>query len=141
MAAGFAGEEVLRLAEANDVRGDVRRVGADALRPVGLVCCGVCRRRMHSHWLRGWPAYRCRHGHTTAHPAAPGRPRNLYLREDRVLTRVAEVLRGQHDPELPIDPANVATYLRQRGMIITCRQDSCTLDTNTVINQPMLINA
>jgi hypothetical protein len=94
---------------------------------------------MHSHWLRGRPAYRCRHGHTSAHSAPPGRARNLYLREDRILARVATDLRGELGDEAPSEPVELAEYLRQRGITIICRQDSCTLDTNTEIDQPLLI--
>jgi site-specific DNA recombinase len=106
---------------------------------VGLVRCGVCGRRMHSHWLRGRPAYRCRHGHTSAHPASHRRPRNLYLREDRILARVATDLLGEVGDEAPSEPAELVEYLRQRGITIICRQDSCNLDTNTEIDQPLLI--
>jgi hypothetical protein len=40
---------------------------------------------MESAWSNGKPAYRCRHGHTTASPPSPQRPRNAYVREDRIL--------------------------------------------------------
>ena len=32
----------------------------------GLQACGTCGRRLESAWSNGKPAYRCRHGHTTA---------------------------------------------------------------------------
>jgi site-specific DNA recombinase len=32
----------------------------------GLLRCGTCERLMESCWSNGKPAYRCRHGHTTA---------------------------------------------------------------------------
>ena len=38
----------------------------------GLLTCGGCGRRMESAWSNGKPAYRCRHGHTTASSARPG---------------------------------------------------------------------
>jgi site-specific DNA recombinase len=91
---------------------------------------------MHSHWLRGRPAYRCRHGHTSAHPASSGRPRNLYLREDRILAWVVADLRREGLDE----PAAVAEYLRQQGITIICQPSSCTLDATTEIIQPMLID-
>jgi hypothetical protein len=31
----------------------------------GLIHCGVCSRRLDSHWNHGRATYRCRHGHTT----------------------------------------------------------------------------
>ncbi|WP_246002455.1 recombinase family protein [Allorhizocola rhizosphaerae] len=37
---------------------------------VGLLRCGICGRSMQSHLSHGNPAYRCRHGHTSAHTAA-----------------------------------------------------------------------
>jgi DNA invertase Pin-like site-specific DNA recombinase len=51
----------------------------------GLLKCGACGRRMESAWSNGKPAYRCRHGHTTATTPDPGRLKNAYIREDRVL--------------------------------------------------------
>ena len=47
--------------------------------------CGNCGRRMESAWSNGKAAYRCRHGHTSAARPSPGRPRNPYVREDRIL--------------------------------------------------------
>ena len=32
----------------------------------GLLACGRCGRRLESAWSNGRPAYRCRHGHTSA---------------------------------------------------------------------------
>jgi site-specific DNA recombinase len=51
----------------------------------GLLVCGICGRRMESAWSDGRPAYRCRHGHTTAAAPDPARPKNAYVREDRLL--------------------------------------------------------
>jgi hypothetical protein len=37
----------------------------------GLLRCGDCGRRLESAWSNGKPAYRCRHGYTSAtHDAA-----------------------------------------------------------------------
>ena len=33
----------------------------------------------------GKPAYRCRHGYTTASAPDPSRPKNAYVREDRIV--------------------------------------------------------
>jgi hypothetical protein len=54
----------------------------------GLLVCGTCGRRMESAWSNGRPAYRCRHGHTSAGPADPGRVGNAYVREDRALLQL-----------------------------------------------------
>ena len=51
----------------------------------GLLVCGTCGRRMESAWSNGKPAYRCRHGHTTASAPGPERPKNAYVREDRIV--------------------------------------------------------
>ncbi|HZM84373.1 MAG TPA: recombinase family protein [Candidatus Limnocylindrales bacterium] len=55
---------------------------------VGLLRCGICGRSMQSQLSHGNVAYRCRHGHTSAHPTAMRQARNLYLREDVILGRV-----------------------------------------------------
>ena len=53
--------------------------------PAGLLACGVCGRRMESAWTNGKPAYRCRHGRTSAMGSDPARPKNTYIREDKLL--------------------------------------------------------
>jgi hypothetical protein len=55
----------------------------------GLLTCGVCGRRMESAWSNGRSADRCRHGHTTASAPDAGRPRNAYVREDRIMPHLA----------------------------------------------------
>ncbi len=55
----------------------------------GLLACGRCGRRLESAWSNGKPAYRCRHGYTSATRPDPGRPKNLYVREDQILPRLA----------------------------------------------------
>ncbi|MBB5803451.1 hypothetical protein F4560_003219 [Saccharothrix ecbatanensis] len=57
----------------------------------GRLRCGLCGRRLDSHRVHDRPAYRCRHGHTSTHTRSENTPRNLYLREDHLLTRI-----GQH---------------------------------------------
>jgi len=51
----------------------------------GLLSCGVCGRRMESAWSNGRPAYRCRHGRSSAMAPDPARPKNTYVREDKIL--------------------------------------------------------
>ena len=51
----------------------------------GLLACGLCGRRMKSAWSNGKPAYRCRHGRTCAMAPDPARPKNTYIREDKLL--------------------------------------------------------
>jgi hypothetical protein len=50
-----------------------------------LLACGVCGRRMESAWSNAKPAYRCRHGHTSAMAPDSSRPKNTYVREDKLL--------------------------------------------------------
>jgi site-specific DNA recombinase len=54
----------------------------------GLLICGTCGRRMESAWSNGKPAYRCRHGHTSAASPDPGRAKNAYVREDHILAHL-----------------------------------------------------
>ena len=51
----------------------------------GILACGVCGRRMESAWSNGKAAYRCRHGRTSAMTLDPARPKNTYVREDKLL--------------------------------------------------------
>src|SRR6201984_2019582 len=44
----------------------------------GLIPCGRCGRSLESCWSYGRPAYRCRHGYTTAAVPDPARPKNTY---------------------------------------------------------------
>lgn len=55
----------------------------------GLIACGRCGRRLESAWSNGGPAYRCRHGYSSATAPDPGRPRNTYVREDQILPHLA----------------------------------------------------
>ena len=40
---------------------------------------------MESAWSNGRPAYRCRHGRTSASAPSPERRKTAYVREDRIL--------------------------------------------------------
>jgi site-specific DNA recombinase len=40
---------------------------------------------MESAWSNGKPAYRCRHGRLSATVPDPDRPKNTYVREDKLL--------------------------------------------------------
>lgn len=54
----------------------VSRTAADGAirvyRLSGLVRCGLCARRMDSHWVNHRAGYRCRHGHTSAQQMGRG---------------------------------------------------------------------
>ena len=43
---------------------------------------------MESAWSNGKPAYRCRHGHTSAARPDPDRPKNAYVREEIALAQL-----------------------------------------------------
>jgi hypothetical protein len=57
----------------------------------GLLACGRCGRRLESAWSNGRPAYRCRHGYTSAAGPEPGRSLNTYVREDQILPHLAAI--------------------------------------------------
>jgi site-specific DNA recombinase len=64
----------------------------------GLLACGVCGRRMESAWSNGKPAYRCRHGRTSATAPDPARPKNAYVREDGLLPHLPAPAPAPHQP-------------------------------------------
>jgi len=55
----------------------------------GLLACGRCGRRLESAWSNGRPAYRCRHGYTSATRPDSGRPKITYVREDQIVPHLA----------------------------------------------------
>jgi len=100
----------------------------------GLLVCGGCGRRMESAWSNGKPAYRCRHGHTTASRRGPGRLKNAYITEDRILPhlpalhlRLTEPAAGQRrrrtcrglDVRCHVSPEDVIGYLREHQITFT----------------------
>jgi hypothetical protein len=112
----------------------------------GLLVCGGCGRRMESAWSNGKPAYRCRHGHTTASRRSPGQPRNAYIREDRILTHLTalhlaltEPAAGQRrrrtrrglDVRYQASPDDVIGYLRERRVTLIYNSAAGTLNAGT----------
>jgi site-specific DNA recombinase len=57
-------------------------------RLAGLLRCGICGRRAESCWSNGRAAYRCRHRHSSASAPDRARPKNMYIREDRILAHL-----------------------------------------------------
>ncbi|WP_239153928.1 zinc ribbon domain-containing protein [Amycolatopsis sp. FDAARGOS 1241] len=90
----------------------------------GLIHCGVCDRRLDSHWNHGRPTYRCRHGHTSTQCAGQPRPKTLYIREDHLIDQISIRLGDQVNddyatPELDRPRHRlVAAALRNSGKII-----------------------
>jgi site-specific DNA recombinase len=110
----------------------------------GLISCGTCGRRLESTWSNGRPAYRCRHGNTSATQPGPGRPKNTYIREDQIVPRLATlaiVLADQEhaggDPERasqitsPARAVELIGHLRASGQTLTYDPQQRTLRTNT----------
>ena len=114
----------------------------------GLVICGICGRRMDSAWSNGKAAYRCRHGHTSAAPPDPGRAKNAYVREDRILARLPALYllltgaqgttgrtrrrtRKGADVRPAISTEEVLGYLRERQISLTWDPAAVTLRAGT----------
>jgi site-specific DNA recombinase len=92
----------------------------------GLIHCGVCDRRLDSHWNHGRPTYRCRHGHTSTQRTGQPRPKTLYLREDHLVDEI-HVRLGVQDgyghatlESARTRSSRVATALRGSGQVIVC---------------------
>jgi len=83
----------------------------------GLLICGLCGRRMDAHWVNGRAGYRCRHGHNSTRPVSPGRPRNLYVREDALLAElVGHFIVDDDEPAR--SASDVVASLRSRAMVV-----------------------
>lgn len=97
---------------------------------VGLVRCGICDRRMDSHWVHGRAGYRCRHSHTSAQPRTLGQPKPVYVREDRILAVVLARL-GDPPSASGAEPTSreVAEHLRARKIEIRCDARGTTLSS------------
>jgi hypothetical protein len=107
----------------------------------GLLACGVCGRRMESAWSNGKPAYRCRHGRTSAMAPEPAWPKNTYVREDKLLphlpalhllltspaTRARRRTRGGSDVRAAVNPGEVIGYLREHEITLTWNPAAATV--------------
>jgi hypothetical protein len=119
-------------------RDDLTGPGRRRYHLAGLLICGTCGRRMESAWSNGKPAYRCRHGRTSASAPDPGRARNAYVREDRILSHLPALhalLTGRGDGEgdgprrrrtrrgidtrSQVTPEAVTAYLREQSVTLT----------------------
>ncbi len=64
----------------------------------GCLWCGICGRRMQSHWVNGAPYYRCRFPAEYALANHVGHPLNVNLREDLVIGHVDRWLAREFAP-------------------------------------------
>ena len=104
----------------------------------GLLACGTCGRRLELAWSNGKPAYRCRHGYTSATSPGLDRQKNLYVREDQLLPRLAALAilhaagshssRGVAQASAPVTaPAQAADLIdRLRAAGVTLIYDPAT---------------
>ena len=126
-------------------------------RLAGLLSCGICGRRAESCWSNGRPAYRCRHGHSSASTPDPARPRNLYIREDRILPHLPTLhllltgaepsaarrrRRTRHGADVnhPASAENVIAYLRARQVTLTYHPGTGTLQADTPEDAKVVID-
>ena len=98
----------------------------------GLLACGRCGRRLESAWSNGKPAYRCRHGYTSATRPDPARPKNTYIREDQILPHLAAIAilihrPGQTRPGTSRSLARVTTPAQAADLIDSLRTAGVTL--------------
>ena len=100
----------------------------------GLLACG---RRLESAWSNGKPAYRCRHGHTSATRPESGRAKNTYVREEQILPHLATAAillgggqtadNGSAQVIVPAEAADLVNQLRASGTVLTYDPDTHTL--------------
>jgi hypothetical protein len=88
---------------------------------------------MESAWSNGKPAYRCRHGRTSVMAPDPGRAKNTYIREDKLLphlpalhrlltspaVRARRRTRAGADVRGTVSPGEVIGYLREHEIALT----------------------
>jgi site-specific DNA recombinase len=107
----------------------------------GLLACGQCGRRLESAWSNGKPAYRCRHGYTSATSPDPARSSNTYVREEQILPHLAAIgillagsartpgrgSRGAAQLTGPADAGVLIDQLRAYSVALTYHPDDRTL--------------
>jgi site-specific DNA recombinase len=145
--ADFIAAQDIRSARGPAAHGDLAVPKQRQYLLAGLLACGACGRRMESAWSNGKPAYRCRHGHTSAAPPDPARPKNAHIREDRVLPHLPalHLLLAGAEPAArrrrrtrrgagtrpQAGPEDVIGYLRERGITLTYDPAAGTLQADT----------
>jgi site-specific DNA recombinase len=121
----------------------------------GLIACGRCGRRLESCWSYGRPAYRCRHGYTSAAVPDPAQPKNTYVREDQILPHLAALAillagpagkpaRGSRTRAQLTAPDGTAALIGQLhadGTVLTYDPDDRTLRADGLDARPVIIGA
>jgi site-specific DNA recombinase len=146
--ADFIAVQDIRAACGPAPRGDLDGPGRRRYLLAGLLKCGACGTRMESAWSNGKPAYRCRHGRTTASAPGPERPRKAHVREDVIMARLParHVLltgaggtepqrrrrtRRGTDARCRATPEDVIAYLREQELALTYDPAARTLIAGT----------
>jgi hypothetical protein len=104
----------------------------------GLLACGRCGRRLESAWSNGKPAYRCRHGYTSATGPEHRRPKNTYVREDQILPHLAAMAillagdgqardNGAGQVTAAAQTVGLIDQLRASGAVLTYDPDTRTI--------------
>ncbi|WP_438490622.1 hypothetical protein [Streptomyces sp. S186] len=101
---------------------------------------------MDSCWSHQHPAYRCRHSHTPATASSSNRPRNAYVREDRILPHPpALAIRlglapNQPAPTPPVPrPPAIVTRLRTAKITLAYDPKGMTLTASTPTTERIFI--
>lgn len=105
----------------------------------GLLRCGLCERRMESHWARCRSAYRCRHGHSSAAPRDSSAPRNSYVREDEIVPHLPALLVLMRGSGPPPSPEEALEYLRAEAISLIFDADARTLTVATIAGERVAI--
>jgi len=114
----------------------------------GLLRCGIRGRRLESCWANNRPAYRCRHGYTSAITPDPARPKNTYVRKDYILPRLPALharlsaaippaarrrrrTRAGIEVARPVSAQDMIDYLRAGEITLTRDPRAATLRADT----------
>jgi len=124
-------------------RGTVAATGRRYLL-AGLLRCGICGRRLESCWASNRPAYRCRHGYSSAVTPDRDHPKNLYVREDHILRHLPALLTSAPPPvrqrrrrtrrgidvPRPVSQKDVIGCLQARQITLTYHPQTKTLQAD-----------
>jgi hypothetical protein len=101
--------------------------GERRYRLTGLLICGLCGRRLQPQWVHGRPAYRCRHGRTSAYSVGDG-ARWIYWPERRILTEALDQLTRAGHLLARAGADDLLAHLRGRDAVIICDTATVAID-------------